>query len=360
MALIVHASETLATGVLSVLSVLTKSQIADGHRVIVIGSCDRADTPAAWRDELPPQVQFIELPMTREIAPLGDFFSALRLRSLLRELGPDVVHLHSSKAGAVGRFAALGLGTRLIYQPHGLASLRRDVSPSRRAIFASIEAGLALLGGTVVACSEGEHAEIRKLVRPEQAALVHNGIDVSSVPAARSHKGRLTIGTCGRISPQKRPEYFAEVARALRDEADFVWIGDGDDEQGRAALTDAGVRITGWCTRSQALEELSSLHIYVQTSAWEGLPISVIEALAAGLPVVATDIVGNRDLLSGTSAGSLVETPAQMISALQALIMDTVLRLRTGLAARRLAYERYSSRAMMRGYYELYGLALKA
>jgi glycosyltransferase involved in cell wall biosynthesis len=160
---------------------------------------------------------------------------------------------------------------------------------------------------------------------------------------------------CGRVSIQKRPHFFAKVAHALRDHADFVWIGDGEEE-GKRALADAGVRVTGWCTRAEALHELSSLQLYIQTSAWEGLPISVIEALAAGLPVIATDIVGNRDLLQGSGTGALVQTPEEMISALRLFIDSDQLRLTAGRAARRLAVERYSSTAMMRGYYKLYGL----
>jgi glycosyltransferase involved in cell wall biosynthesis len=352
---IVHCSETLATGVLSVLSCLTRQQARDGHDVILIGSRLRKDTPIGWREELASEVQFIDLPMEREITPRADLRSALRMRSVLRELAPEVLHLHSSKAGAVGRFAALGLRTRIIYQPHGLACLRKDVSPARRAAFASIEAALALLGGVVVACSEGERAEVSKVVREQQVALVWNGIDIASVPAAQPRNGRIRIGTCGRVSAQKRPRFFAQVAEALRDVADFVWIGDGD-EDGKAALTRAGVRVTGWCARSEALRELSSLQIYAQTSAWEGLPISVIEALAAGLPVVATDIVGNRDLLRGSGTGSLVHTPEEMVDALRPMIDCDELREHAGHAARRLALERFSSAAMMRGYYKLYGI----
>jgi glycosyltransferase involved in cell wall biosynthesis len=337
------------------LSCLTKQQTRDGHEVVLIGSCLRKDTPASWRAELPEEVRFIDLPMEREITPGADFRSAIRMRSVLRALAPDVVHLHSSKAGAVGRFAAVGLRTRLIYQPHGLAYLRQDVSRARRAAFASIEGALALLGGMVVACSEGERAELSKVVREQQVALVWNGIDIASVPRARPGSARLCIGTCGRVSVQKRPHFFAKVAHALRDIADFVWIGDGD-EDGKRVLAEAGVRVTGWCTRAEALHELSSLQIYVQTSAWEGLPISVIEALAAGLPVVATDIVGNRDLLQGSGTGALVHTPEEMVSALRLFIGSDQLRLTAGRAARRLALERYSSNAMMRGYYKLYGL----
>jgi glycosyltransferase involved in cell wall biosynthesis len=336
---IVHASETLAAGVLSVLSCLAKQQANDGHEVVVIGSRLRADTPLSFLDVLPANVRFIDLPMEREITPDADVRSALRLRNVLHSLAPDVVHLHSSKAGALGRFAAIGLRAQLIYQPHGLASLRQDVSRTRRAAYASIEAGLALLGGTIVACSEGERAELAKVVRGEQVALIWNGIDVAGIPRAKRVDGRLRIGTCGRISAQKQPRFFAHVADTLRNLADFVWIGDGDEED-KQALIEAGVHVSGWCSRAKAVQDLSELQIYIQTSAWEGLPISVIEALAAGLPVIATDII--------------VRTPEQMISALRLLIGCDLLRHKLGRASRRLAFERYSSSAMMREYYKLY------
>jgi glycosyltransferase involved in cell wall biosynthesis len=355
MAKIVHVTETLATGVLSVLSCLAKEQLQDGHEVVVIGSRLRSDTPVSWRTELPEKVHYIDLPMEREITPTADLRSALQMRTLLRSIAPDVIHLHSSKAGAVGRFAAFGLGARIIYQPHGLAYLRKDVSRGQRAAFASIEAALALLGGTVVACSEGERTELLKVVRDAQVALVWNGIDLKSVPRATAGTGRLRIGTCGRISAQKRPAFFAEVAQELREIADFVWIGDGD-EAGKQALLNAGVRVKGWCSRAVALEELSDLHIYIQTSAWEGLPISVIEALAAGLPVIATDIVGNRDLLLNSGTGALIDTPSEMVAALRHFMSCDKLRYAAGQTARRLALERYSSTAMMQGYYQVYGL----
>ncbi|HEX3598431.1 MAG TPA: glycosyltransferase, partial [Polyangiaceae bacterium] len=282
MARIAHVSESLATGVLSVLSILTHAQTKDGHDVALFGSSLRDDTPPAWRTMLPGALRFVEVPMQREISPASDARGLLGLFRELRMYRPDVVHLHSSKAGALGRMAALPLKTRVVYQPHGIAYLRSDLSAPSRLAYRSLEGLLALLGGTVVACSEGERAALAPLVPRSRSVVVVNGVDFSDVPRADPSAVRVRIGTCGRISPQKRPAFFAEVARNLSGHADFVWIGDGDEGE-RDALVAAGVEVTGWCTRAEAQRHIASLQAYVQTSAWEGMPISVIEAMAAGL-----------------------------------------------------------------------------
>jgi glycosyltransferase involved in cell wall biosynthesis len=352
---IVHVTETLVTGVLSVLATLIHAQTQDGHDVTLLGSLLRSDTPPTWREMLPGTLRFVHVPMAREIRPLHDLQGLGRLWQELRHCEPDVVHLHSSKAGALGRIAALPLRARVVYQPHGLAYLRRDIPDTSRWSYRWVERALALLGGTIVACSEGEQAALATVVPSSRTALVLNGVDLSGVSAAELRAARVRVGTCGRISPQKGPLFFAEVARALRHAADFVWIGDGDAD-GKAALSDAGVHVTGWCSHAEARRHISSLQIYIQTSAWEGLPVSVIEAMAAGLPVIATDIVGNHDLLAGTDAGFLVHSPAEMTLALTNLIDRPERRERAGAAACDLVYRKYAAQSMVRNFYRVYGI----
>jgi glycosyltransferase involved in cell wall biosynthesis len=352
---IVHVSESLVTGVLSVLSTLVHGQVRDGHDVTLLGSQLRTDTSPTWRETLPASTRFVDVPMLREISLGEDLQGITRIWREIRTIEPHVVHLHSSKAGALGRIACLPLRTKVVYQPHGIAYLRRDISEPSRLAYRSIERALALLASTVVACSESEHAALRGVVSPSRCAVVTNGVDLSAVPRANVRADRVRIGTCGRISAQKSPRFFAEVVRALRDVAEFVWIGDGDAD-GKEELLRAGARVTGWRTRVEALHELSLLQIYIQTSAWEGMPISVIEAMAAGLPVVATDIVGNRDLLSNTPAGILVDRPEEMAAALTTLVADPRRRELAGAAAYELAHQRYSADAMVRRFYRVYGI----
>jgi glycosyltransferase involved in cell wall biosynthesis len=355
MARIVHVCETLSTGTLSVLATLVCAQVRDGHKVWLIGSQKRPDTLPTWRDLMPVGLHFVDFPMEREISPADDLRAARALRKELLAVKPDAVHLHSSKAGALGRLAAFGLGLALVYQPHGLPYLRRDVSPTKQKIFAFIEFCLARLGGTVVACSQGEFDALRGVAVKEHMALICNGIAMEGLPSCSPGGSPLKIGTCGRIAAQKRPFFFAEVATALKDRARFVWVGDGDAD-GRQALIDADVEVTGWRTRQQCLDHMAGLDIYIQTSEWEGMPISVIEAMAIGLPVVATDIVGNRDLIQGTDAGILISTPQDMIQVLAGLIDEAPRRRQMGESAHRVAHERYSSDAMVQSFYSVYGI----
>jgi len=354
---IVHVVEALGGGVLSVLSSLVNAQVRDQHEVTLIGSTARADIPDTWRDMISPAVQFINVPMVREIRPAADASATWTIRRLLRQLRPDVLHLHSSKAGGLGRLAALGLGLKVIYQPHGLAYLRRDVDPRKRWLFARLEKWLALLGGTVLACSEGERQALRSIVADHRIDLVCNGIPMLELPTRQTNPSTLPrIGTCSRVCPQKNPPFFAEVAQSLAGEAVFVWIGDGDKED-KTVLQAANVEITGWRTRTQCLDEMSRLDLYIQTSIWEGMPIAVIEAMALGLPVVATDILGNRDLIEGSAAGTLVSSPEDMVAAIRRILGDSVLASRMSAAGAHVAREQFSDVAMVKGHYRVYGLA---
>lgn len=358
MAKIVHVCESMAGGVLSVLTTLVNGQLRDGHEVVLIAALDRVEIPENWRAVFQDGLGFLELPMLREVNVREDVTAVLKLRAMLKRLSPDVVHLHSSKAGALGRVASCFLPAKVIYQPHGWAFLRRDVPASRAGLYLWAERLLALLPGTVVACSEGERAAAMARHFPKHVVTIENAISFDDIPLRRvPHGGRARpkIGTCARIAPQKNPGFFAAVANALRDVADFVWVGDGEAPL-RSQLEDAGVLVTGWREKHAALSDMSDLDIYIQTSAWEGMPISVIEAMAIGLPVVATDIVGNNDLVQNGETGFLVQTPADMVDKLNVLIVDGALSSKLGEKGRQVALSQYSAATMLRNYYRVYGL----
>jgi glycosyltransferase involved in cell wall biosynthesis len=134
-----------------------------------------------------------------------------------------------------------------------------------------------------------------------------------------------------------------------------VWLGGGEPEA-EDELRRCGVEVTGWLPHAKLLELLAGLDIYVQSSRWEGLPVAVMEAMATGLPVVATDIVGNRDLVDHGRTGWLAKSEDELVAGVALLAQDAALRLSWGRAAREHVQRRHSTRHMMRQLYCAYGL----
>ena len=112
----------------------------------------------------------------------------------------------------------------------------------------------------------------------------------------------------GRIMAQRQPEQVARILSAARDQADVLWVGGGrSDEPDAQVLEAAGIPVTGWCDRDQALARLAQATVYVHWTAWDGLPLSVLEAMARDVIVVASDIRANRDVVGPRQAFATVD-----------------------------------------------------
>jgi glycosyltransferase involved in cell wall biosynthesis len=226
--------------------------------------------------------------------PPGRLAQARSVRQHIKRLRPDIVHAHSSYAGLYVRLLPIYPGRSLVYTPHGLSFERRDVSPAARALFWFVEAVLSFRGAQVAAVGPREAELAARLPgRPAVTYLPHVVPTPDSVTPPRVDNvegaSRLRVATLGRITPAKDPEFFAHAALASR-AADlpvtWLWVGGGDPDD-ESALREAGVLVTGWVPRPQALGWLATADVYVHTAAWEGSPISILEAAALGLPVVA-------------------------------------------------------------------------
>lgn len=351
---IIHVTEALGGGVAHSLSQLAKAQAADGHQVIVAHSV-RPDTPVELLPGLyPAPIDRRVLPMVTAINPVADIKALWQIRALLKSENPDVIHLHSSKAGVLGRLAALLTGKRdqVFYSPRGFAFLREDVSPGKQKLFLNLERVASKLGGTVIGCSGTEADLARAEVGHARTCLVENSVDLSAVPAATgSNDGRVRVVTSGRICYQKAPWRFRDIAAGCADlPADFVWLGDGDlraDLLVDGALPD-DMRIAGWLPRAGVYAELATADIFVLPSLWEGMPLALIEAQAAGLPAVVSDVVGNRDVVINGETGFVCKTDAELLQKTRLLIEDADLRRRMGQAAREMAAVRFSVGRMHR------------
>lgn len=263
----------------------------------------RKQTPSNYKDYFDKRIHLIEVKnFARAINATKDIAAFFEIRKIAKEIKPDIIHLHSSKAGALGRFAFSGKRVPLFYTPHGYSFLMQNSSEARRKIYKGIEFVCGKRNCTTISCSKGEHSESLKLNK--QAVYVNNGINMEQLQKlidelgdAKQHP--FTVFTLGRICYQKNPALFNKIALAMPD-VRFLWIGDGEL---RSELTAPNITITGWTERKEALKYSASGDVFVLTSLWEGLPISLLEAMYMKKVCVVSNVIGNRDVIKNGTNG---------------------------------------------------------
>ncbi len=338
---VLHIVEALGGGVYSYFCDLSHVLGEKANVDLYIAYSNKRDEidPLKVRHDLHENTHLILVPFEKEISPKKDLAGIQKIKTIVSQLEPDIVHLHSSKAGILGKIALhqLRYNKPSYYTPHGYAFLRQDVNFIKRTFYKIIESVFAKFSKTVtVACGDTELVYALK-INPN-ARLIRNGINLNKLNSSIEAKEVNTIvyGTLGRISFQKNPKLFNSIALKHKDQQ-FLWIGDGEM---RPCITAHNINITGWFkNRNKALPFLKKLDVYIQTSLWEGLPIAVIEAMAMELPVIATNVIGNKDLVKHGITGFLFDNENDFDHyAVQ--LQDKKLRYQMGKAAR-LRVEQY-------------------
>lgn len=354
---IIHATECAASGTLDVIVALAHELAAAGaHQLIVY--CPRSETPTHLEQLFPDNVEFLRVRAASGMHLRFAWEFAAVLDHAVRSFEPDCVHLHSSKAGFAGRFAhaVAPWPCRVLYSPHGLSFLDPDRAVSN-SIFRMVEHLAAWTAATPVACSRSE-ADLLSELSGRDALLLENPVEERFFSIARTPATPSKVVSVGRLSRQKAPERFAALARQVRPHAPdtrFIWIGDGDTRY-KTTLIESGCEVTGWRSREEVAHLLSTAAVYVQTSRWEGLPISVIQALAVGLPCVVYGCVGNRDAVTNGSTGYVATSVAEMGEKILTLLRHSSLREQLGVNARSEAARRFGLSAFGARARQLYGL----
>ncbi|WP_299033016.1 glycosyltransferase family 4 protein [uncultured Pseudokineococcus sp.] len=234
-----------------------------------------------------------------------------RLRTASRRTKADVLHAHSSFAGLFARIGPAAELPPVVYTPHCYAFERTDIArPVRRALW-SVEKRLAPRTAVVAGVSPRE-VELAHRLGVQRAVHVPQVVSLGQVaPAEPREPGSPThYVTAGRVSAQKDPGFFCRaVADILAAEPDarVTWLGGGESAD-EAALTRLGVEITGWLPRHELIARMAQADVYLHTAAWEGSPMTILEAQALGLPVVARRIPA----LVSLGLKGLAGTPADM------------------------------------------------
>jgi glycosyltransferase involved in cell wall biosynthesis len=261
--------------------------------------------------------------MKPELAAGEAFAGAREIRTLLEVGGFDVVHTHSTKAGALGRFAARAAGVpAVVHTFHGFP-FHDFQSPLRRAAYIAAERRLGRMTDRFIAVGVSVAAEaVRlRLAVPERMRVIPVSIDGRSVAQTAETRARARqrlgipehvglLGTVGRLDSQKAPHHFVEAMALLgRPDVHAVWIGDGPLRSETESLVrrrglDGRVHLVG--ERSDVADLLPGLDVFVMTSLYEGLPCSIVEAMRCGLPVVASAVNGVPELVVPGQTGFLV------------------------------------------------------
>lgn len=321
---VLHVAQPTDGGVGRYVVAAALDQLARGWSVTV------ACPPAGW---LPAElaargVRTVPWSATRAPGP-GSAAEALRLRGLVGAVRPDVLHLHSSKAGLAGRLAVRGR-LHTLFQPHGWSWLATTGSTSAATL--RWERLAARWTDLLVCVGAGEAAEGRSRRLQARFAVVRNGVDLSRFrPAGAAERAgaRALLGLpasapvvlcVGRLTRQKGQDLLLDAwprVTAVAPDALLVLVGDGDLLPVLRARAPAGVRFAG------AVDDVrpwyAAADLVVQPSRWEGLPLTLLEALASGRAVVSTDVPGLGDALP-PGAGAVV--PAGDVPALAAAILD--------------------------------------
>jgi glycosyltransferase involved in cell wall biosynthesis len=298
---VLHVVESFGGGVLEVVRYLANS-LCEGGDTVAVAHGLRPESPADHRQGFIDGVEVIELPWARR-TPKAEVTAGRALHSLAGAWKPDLIHLHSSFAGAVGSVAVAG-SHPCIYTPHGYSFTMRDQSHARRAVYRLMETFTARRVDLVGAVSEAE-AEVARLVAPtEKVVVVNNGIpalDRAHGPTPLSSNGKATpprAVAIGRIDAARQPAATAGILSQVADVADVAWIGGG----GRggvpeSVVTERGVPVSGWLDHDAALDLIGAATACLHWTAWDGAPLSVLEAMACDTVVIASNIAATREML---------------------------------------------------------------
>jgi glycosyltransferase involved in cell wall biosynthesis len=309
---------------------------------------------------------YVELRHVRRDVGPRDILGLFELWRLCRRLRPDIVHLNSSKVGVLGRIA--GAAARVpvrVFTAHGWAFYASSGLVGRLYLWAD---RIVLPLTTAVICVSDTDREAGLAARTcvdERTWVIHNGVEPGPEPI-RTVRPRVRIVSVGRLAAQKDFPALVRAAAALDPaRAEVVVLGDGPDRQqieADIARLEIADRFTLAGEVSDVPERLRDADVFVLASNFEGLPISVLEAMAAGLPIVASNVGGLPEMVEEGANGMLVPAGDSdgLARALEALVDDPALRRRQGEQSRRRLVESFSIDACRTAHLDLYARLLPA
>ena len=316
---------------------------------------------------------------TRSTAVGQDVMALMELWRLFRRLKPDIVHTHNPKPGLYGRVAARAAGVPgIVNTVHGLYASPEDRT-ARRALVYALERAASLCSGAELVQNPEDFRVLARLGVPRhKLVLLGNGVDLQRFHPAADEQGHreakadlgvdvdaVVVGTVARLVWQKGFHELFEAAERLRDtlpDVVFVVVGGSDADKADAISSEqlAAAARRGRIVFAGSRDDMEHVYpgfdLFVLPSHREGFPRSAMEAAACGLPVVATDIRGCRQVVSPGQTGLLVplHDPVRLAAAIEEIVRDPALRREMGSAGRRKAEAEFDDRIVVTKSLEAY------
>lgn len=319
---ILHIAEAFGSGVLNYIKNISTWQCEEYEVYIAYGI--RPETPENFKEQFDSRITFIKVDgFTREIELSNDLKAFKCLRKIVKDIKPDLVHLHSTKAGILGRWAINCNKYKVFYSPHAYSFLMGDCSNVKRFIYKTIERISDKKNCLTITDIDGEFEASKQVTK--NAICIANGINpvemdeiIKKARPLVTKRKKTTICMLGKVVPQKNPELFNEIAKEFP-EVDFVWIGAGPLEE---KLSSPNIEITGWLDRVQATARIMESDIFLFPSAWESLSIALMEVMYIGKPCVVSKADGNRDVIQTSYNGYVCDLKEEYIEGISKLLQD--------------------------------------
>ncbi len=321
--------------------------------------------------------------LVRRVSPLRDWRAYCDLRARLRQLSPQIVHTHSSKAGVVGRAAARAVGVRsIVHTIHGLP-FHRFNNYLLNSLYISAEKFAAARCDRIISVADAmtHQAVAAGIAPPEKFVTIHSGMEIEPFVAARERRAQtrdrlgfaeedFVIVKLARLFELKGHAALLTAAAALapkHSKLRLLFVGDGIlraplEARARSLGLADKIRFTGLVSASEVPEHLAASDLLVHASLREGLPRAVPQALLTGTPVVAFDLDGAPEIVHHGETGLLVPPgdTAALSAAIARMINDTELRERTASAGRDLAARTFPAGKMVADIIALYDELVRA
>jgi len=299
-----------------------------------------------------------------EIAGNYSLAARRQLRAALKTFSPDVVHAHGSRAAFHARLADSEAASRVVYTLHGI-HVQRSGAACRRTAAITAERWLRsrTVGFVTVCESDARKGGRLGIIRPQDTAVVHNGVEESVPDAAAGRAFRSDAGVDDRaplvlsVGRFVEPKDQSTLMAAWRDVVSVVpaavlaLVGSGPlegDLRATAATLGVGDSVRFVAPRPDLESAYSAADVFALSSLWEGLPYVILEAMAHGLPVASTDVDGIPEVVEHGVSGLLVppRDPAALADAIVRLLGDPAMRERMGESGQRIVRERFGLERM--------------